>query len=283
MRDLAGRRLICMAALLTCLLAGCSAGGSTSAAPAKAAPKPAATTLASPQVQPSSRCQGAGPAARLMTLRTGDGVALSAAEVGGGTRGVVLVHELGDTGLCGWWPFATYLAGRGYRVMLFDHRCVGESGCPASMATTPLTSDIDAAAGRLRTDGATSIVLVGGSQGASEVLIAGARPQPGVTAVVSLSPDENETDLGTDPATADRAAPLLRLPVLFAVAPDDRYVAVGDVRALYNATASAHKRLDVVSSEPGQHGWYLTSPVGGDPPFPPYASKVLAFLHTYTS
>jgi dienelactone hydrolase len=272
-----------VAALAACLVAGCSSSGPHSAAAARTSPKAAASVLPSPETQPAGRCQGPHLAATLMTLHTTDGVALAAAEVGAGTRGVVLVHELGDTALCGWWPYAAYLAAHGYHVLLFDHRCVGESGCPSNAATTPLVADIDAASARLRTDGATSIVLVGGSQGASEVLIAGAHPQPAVTAVVALSPDENETALGTDPATADRAAPLLKLPTLLAVAPDDQYALVGDMRTLAKAIAAPRKQLDVVTDEPGQHGWYLVSPVGGTPPFPPFSATLLAFLHTYTS
>jgi predicted alpha/beta hydrolase len=59
-----------------------------------------------------------------------DGVKLDGAIVGAGTRGVVLVHESGSVGLCGWWPYAVRLANRGLRAMVFDLRCYGSSGCP---------------------------------------------------------------------------------------------------------------------------------------------------------
>jgi len=40
-----------------------------------------------------------------------DGTLLDGAFVGSGSSGVVLAHEY-PADLCGWWPFATYLARR---------------------------------------------------------------------------------------------------------------------------------------------------------------------------
>jgi pimeloyl-ACP methyl ester carboxylesterase len=127
------------------------------------------------------RCGPPRVPARTFVLRTADGVQLAAAEVGSGSRGVVLVHELGSRGLCGWWDYAAYLSRRGFHVLLFDHRCTGDSGCPTSSDDgNGLMSDITAAARLLRGHGGRKVVLMGGSRGASEVLIAGAQPSPGV-------------------------------------------------------------------------------------------------------
>ena len=67
---------------------------------------------------------------QLTSIRAADGVRLAAAAAGAGHRGVVLIPELGPRGKCGWWDFAAYLARSGYHVLLFDHRCTGESACP---------------------------------------------------------------------------------------------------------------------------------------------------------
>jgi pimeloyl-ACP methyl ester carboxylesterase len=154
--------------------------------------------------------------ARTFTVRTADGVQLAAAEVGSGRRGVVLVHELGQRGLCGWWDYAAHLSSRGFHVLLFDHRCAGQSGCPAGASMDDaLMSDIEAAVGQLRADGAVRVVLVGGSQGASEALIAASVAPHGVVGVVCLSADELTPPLAGPPYphTAYAAAPKLGPPV----------------------------------------------------------------------
>src|SRR5689334_25387965 len=84
-----------------------------------------------PPAQPSMRCGAPERHATVFTFRTSDGVTLDGAIVGSGTRGVVLVHESGSVGLCGWWPYAVRLANRGLRAMVFDLRCYGSSGCAA--------------------------------------------------------------------------------------------------------------------------------------------------------
>src|SRR5262245_6449829 len=128
-----------------------------------------------PAPHPSVRCGLPTAAARQVVLRASDGVQLDATITGTGNRGVVLVPELGRQNLCGWWDYASFLAGRGYQTVLFDHRCTGYSGCPVGgSAAVGLIADIEAATAALRAAGASRVVLVGASQGAAEVLIAGA-------------------------------------------------------------------------------------------------------------
>jgi pimeloyl-ACP methyl ester carboxylesterase len=217
-------------------------------------------------------------------VRAADGVRLAAIEAGAGARGAVLIPELGVKGKCGWWGFAAYLAAHGYRVLAFDHRCTGQSACPAGRAAGDLMSDIRGAAARLRQDGAARVALVGASQGGSEALIAATAPGPGVTGVAALSADELTTPLASAPypATAQAAMPRVRLPALLAVAAADRYVSVPDTRSLLARAASASKRLIVLPADAG-HGWDLvTSFSPGDPP-PPFGRTVLAFLDGVTA
>jgi len=221
--------------------------------------------------------------ARTFTIRTADGAQLAAVEAGDGVRGVVLVHELGSRGLCGWWDYAAYLSSRGFHVLLFDHRCTGKSTCPVDGgAANGLMSDIRAAIGQLRADGAAKVVLLGGSQGASEALIAASAGPPGVAGVVALSADELTAPLADPPypRTARAAAPHLRLPALLAVAASDPYVSVGDTRALVASIASTSKRLVELDANAG-HGWDLVAAVKGSRPA--FSDTLVDFLVQATS
>ena len=61
-------------------------------------------------------------------------------ELGTGTRSVVLVHELGGGGLCGWLPYGRYLAAHGIHVLLYDTRCTGASRRMPSCWTSSASS-----------------------------------------------------------------------------------------------------------------------------------------------
>lgn len=287
---------IMLAAAIALSVAGCggsgagsvAGGGRPSATGTIAEPAASAGTATSPSTSlAGSVTEVCGPPnapGRLTTIRASDGVRLATIEAGSGERGVVLVPELGAAGKCGWWDYAAYLAARGFRVVLFDHRCTGESGCPPSgTAPTGLTSDIQGAVIRLRQQGATAIALLGASQGGAEALIAAALPPRGVTGVAALSADELSASLAADPhpATALAAAALLRLPVLFAVAKGDPYVSVQQTRQLYQEAGSRHKQLVILGPEQG-HGWDLVAaPPGGSRPI--FSSTLLAFLRKVTS
>ena len=221
---------------------------------------------------------------RLTTIRASDGVRLAAIEAGAGRRGVVLIPELGAKGKCGWWDYGAYLAAHGFRVLLFDHRCTGDSSCPsAATAPTGLMSDINGAVSRLHQEGATTTVLLGASQGGAEALITATLPQHVVTGVAVLSADELSTPLaaGPYPATAMAAAARLRLPVLFAVAAGDPYVSVRQTRQLFGDAGSRRKQLVVLGPDHG-HGWDLVAaqPDGSRPAF---SRTLLAFLRSATS
>ncbi|SEL98574.1 alpha/beta hydrolase [Streptacidiphilus jiangxiensis] len=232
----------CALAGCVVLLFGCAAGtvGSTPRAPT-ASRLPCGAT-ASP---------GAA-AVRALTLRTADGVRLAALEAGSGPRGVVLVPESGGRGKCGWLPYAGVLAGLGYRVLLFDGRCQGESDCPASGGDPD--ADVAAALAALRRAGATREALLGASAGGAEALSFAARPFPGLRAVAALSPDELDRPL--------HVASAVRLPVWTAVAQDDPFVAVPDLRRLLAALGTPAPLRSLTVLPPGSgHGWdLLTDP-----------------------
>ncbi|HEX5289156.1 MAG TPA: alpha/beta fold hydrolase [Streptosporangiaceae bacterium] len=278
---------IVLSAALAVAAAGCAGPdrGPAASAGAPASPTAAAGTAgASPEAAATRQCGSPDAPGRLVTVRAADGVRIAAIEAGAGARGAVLIPELGVKGKCGWWGFAAYLAARGYRVLAFDHRCTGQSACPAGRAAGDLMSDIRGAAARLRQDGAARVALVGASQGGSEALIAATAPGPGVTGVAALSADELTTPLASAPypATAQAAMPRVRLPALLAVAAADRYVSVPGTRSLLARAASASKRLIVLPADAG-HGWDLvTSFSPGDPP-PAFARTVLAFLDGVTA
>ena len=159
--------------------------------------------------QPTVRC-GA-PSQRAVTLRfaAADGVSLDGAIVGTGRIGVALLHEYPGP-MCGWWPYATYLARHDVTALLFDFRC------------------------------------------------------PGLLPGASLN--------------SERAASTLRVPALFAVARDDRYVAVADMRAVYGRARSPVKSLTVLPAGAG-HGWDML--IGPDFRWSPLAREVLAFIRAH--
>jgi dienelactone hydrolase len=211
------------------------AAGSLAVSAAAAAPEP-----------PAQRCGPPAHRAATLAIRTADGVRLDGAVVGHGSRGVVLVHETGSLGLCGWWPYAVRLAAAGFHVLLFDMRCAGLSACPDGARASDTVADVVAAVHRLRALGARTVDLVGASYGGSVALAAAAR-LPHIAALADLSGDE----LG---APAFRAASAVHVPVLLAVAREDPYVSLAQERALYRRSASRDKHLSILPASAG-HGW----------------------------
>src|SRR5881394_2420106 len=120
-------------ASLLLLATACSAGSATTAAtsPTVATTSPAPSPSPSlPQLEPlAERCGIPNASSSVMWFPARDGAPLDGAEIGSGPVGVVLGHQY-PAELCGWWPFAVYLAHHGVRVFLFDFRCMGQSPCP---------------------------------------------------------------------------------------------------------------------------------------------------------
>jgi dienelactone hydrolase len=268
-------------ALVTTACSGASGSGSNGDRPAQATTTTAVALQ--PLEQPSSRCGTATTKATLVRFQAADGTSLNGVLVGRGPAGVVLAHQY-PSDLCGFWPFATYLAKRGLRAFAIDLRCFGRSACPEGEVKGRVVDDLDAAAAELRRRGVTRVALVGASMGGAAVLIAGTRVKPPVAAVVSLSGEADPTNLvGGIPLNAGAVVDQLTVPTMFVVATNDRYASVTETRTMYRAVKSDAKRLEVLSGDfDGGHGWeLLKNPATGEE-FGPVAAKVAAFLTAHS-
>ncbi len=257
-------------------------GGSQRAATIASGPSSSASLTSSPAAE--SPCGTPFPPnSQAVKPRTADGVTLAGVEMGTGERGVVLVNELGRRNLCGWWDYGGYLACRGFRVLLFNHRCTAGSDCAATDDGGGLVRDIEAAIKRLHDDGALRVALLGASQGASESLLLGARPPEALTAVIALSADELTTALAVAPypANATAAAARVRIPALVVVAQNDPHVSVSETRALFDAIPDPTKRLIVLPGS-AAHGWDLLAP-NPDGSRPALSETLVAFLAEHLS
>jgi pimeloyl-ACP methyl ester carboxylesterase len=204
-------------------------------------------------------------------------VILDGAIVGTGRVGVVLLHEYPGP-MCGWWPYAVYLAHHGVRALLFDFRCFGLSSCPRGGKGDPV-ADVAAAIRVLREHGARSVAVLGASLGGVVAVMGGAALHP--SAVVDLSGERNLGQLLPGVTLNSlTAASDLRVPALFVVARQDRYVSVADMRAIYRRARSSTKRLTVMPAAAG-HGWDMLLGAGGG--WSPLAHEVLAFVKSDTA
>jgi pimeloyl-ACP methyl ester carboxylesterase len=228
------------------------------------------TTLATAPRPPSERCGDPAAEARAFWLDAPGGARLQAAAVGAGPDVAVFVHESGGPGLCGFWPYAEWLARtRHVRAVLFDQCGYGDSSCPGGRDEdgTAWAQATAAVVAWARDHGARHVTLVGASFGGIVVLHAAASIRPPVDAVVDLSGELSWNGLDSLPA-----ARRLAVPALFAVAPGDRYVTVADMRRLYQASSARPKRL-VVMPEALGHGWSMLESGG----WTPLASRVAAW------
>jgi len=181
-----------------------------------------------------------------------------AAVVGTGPVTAVFVHEAGPRGLCGFWPYADWLARtNGVRSVLFSHCGAGASQCPAGKAADQWLEVTTAAVAWARAHGAGQVALVGASAGGVVALEVAASISPPVDAVVDLSGERSW--MGLDSLTAARR---LGVPVLFAVAAGDSLVSVATMRRLYLVAPVRAKRLMVLAEGAG-HGWELLGGAAG--------------------
>jgi pimeloyl-ACP methyl ester carboxylesterase len=267
-----------------CVVTACGAepaGPSGSQTGSASAPAPAPSTPAAAQ-----RCQVADPGlagATPVRIAVPDG-SLYGIEAGSGPRGVVLVHGTGAQGLCVWRREIPALTAAGYRVLAFDHRCVGASTCAAG--GVDLVADIAAAATHLRAGGAGTVTVIGASAGTAQVIVAAATPAVPLSAAVTLSPGRLDTDVRAgvgEPRTARQAGPLVRVPILYIVAGDDRQSSVPSTQALHDATPAAYRTI--LAAPTGGHAQQLLYPdadPSGSPGGPGY-DAVLAFLRRHSS
>lgn len=213
--------------------------------------RPASTVPPSPLPEVGATCLS--DQARRVIIPTSTGAKLTAALLGQGRRGVVLVHE-SNQDVCQWLPYAGELVRNGYFVLDLDLSTSGYVQYEG-VQPSPLGLSVSAAAGYLRKQGAGKVVLVGASMGGTASLTAAAITTPRVDGVVSLSaPAEYD---GIDARTA---AGMLRVPVLYGAAVDDRNFA--DASRVLHAATTSQKSIQIV---PGtRHGVALVAQ-DGDP------------------
>ncbi len=186
--------------------------------------------------------------------------------LGSGSTGVLLAHMAGGD-VCQWLPYGKQLADRGYRVLAFDFAGAGASRGHG----VPLGRQVEAAAGALRADGASRIVLVGGSMGGTAVLAAAPALSPAPAAVVALS-----APTGYGDADATAAAPKITVPVFYGAGELETSFAES-ARQLYAATPRTTQR-QLVLVPTGAHGVNLLIPETGSAEL---RDRVTQFLGTY--
>ncbi len=207
----------------------------------------------------------AGLKASTYFLKTGDGVRIYAAATGGGSRAVVLVHESGGAGLCGWLPTMRWLSANGIRTVAINFRGYPPSGLPSLANYHHYAQDIQAAVDAAHTLGATHVFVMGASMGGAAT-VAEAPKLKDVAGVISLS---GELSLPTSELDAIGAAPRITMPFLFVGSEVDGYVPGPDARRLTRAVGSRDKQVHIFAG--GYHGWDLLGSA-------PYRAHVKALL-----
>jgi pimeloyl-ACP methyl ester carboxylesterase len=106
---------------------------------------------------------------------------------------VVILSHMGPTGndQSEWWPTASVLASRGYRVLTYDYSGIcpgGPAGCSkGSPGIDTPAPNLTGAIRYVKGLGAKRVVLAGASMGAMASLKVAARPGVDVSAVISVS------------------------------------------------------------------------------------------------
>ena len=186
-----------------------------------------------------------------VSVLTGDGMELPAADfVSESPNGTVLVllHQTGRLGLCGWATFAPQAAAAGLSSVAIDMCGYAAARCEGGEATPPEDQVALAVAhARERLD-ADTVVLVGASMGGSQTVVAVAHgvDVDGWVDVSGPAVWEGTTLLDLAPDVQARG-----LPGLVAHAPDDDAQQYAAARAL--APAAGARFLDGQSD----HGWFL--------------------------
>jgi pimeloyl-ACP methyl ester carboxylesterase len=140
-----------------------------------------------------------------------DGALIFADLYGSGDRGVVLAHG-GRFTKESWQPQAQRLSKEGYRVVAFDFRGFGKSHGPgdSDMFTAPMQLDVLAAVRYLRSNGARTVAVIGGSFGGGAAADASIASKPGeIDRLILLAAEGN--------GPAER----IKVPLLEIVARDD--------------------------------------------------------------
>jgi len=192
-----------------------------------------------------------------MTTLRGEGISLVAADIEAARPSgtvLVLLHQTGGLGLCGWGRFAPEAAAAGLSSVAIDMCGYGGSECDEDIDTPPEAQVALAVAHAREELDARRVVLVGASMGGAQTVISVARG-----ADVDGWAEISSPDVWAGTTVVD-LAPDLRargLPGLVAHAAEDNPVWYDGAREL--AEASGARFLDGGSG----HGWDLLSDAVG--------------------
>lgn len=198
-------------------------------------------------------------------LHTGDRIRIYAAAAGDGSKAVVLLHESGGAGLCGWLPTMRWLARNGIRAIAINARGYPPSGMPSLASYHHYAQDIQAAVDAAHSLGAKDVFVMGASMGGAAT-VSEAPKLKDVAGVISLS---GELSLPSSELDAIGAAPKIRVPFLFLGSEVDGYVLGSDARRLTRAVGSKDKQVHIFAG--GYHGWDLLDVA-------PYRARVKSLL-----
>lgn len=154
---------------------------------------------------------------------------------GRGAAGVVLAHML-NSSQSAWAPLVEDLVAEGLHVFTFDFRGHGLSGGSRDPARADL--DLAGAVARIRSLGATSVVVVGASMGGTAAI--GVAAAEDLTGVIAIS-----APLEIDSLDASRAVGRLDEPSLFIAGERDDRRYTDAARSFY-AAAPDPKKLEIV-------------------------------------
>lgn len=196
------------------------------------------------------------PHARPFTLHGPHHATMPGVDVGSGSTIAVLLHQTDGGALCGFWPFANWLATtHRLRAIAFDLCGYGLAVCTDADYSRNQIAQVALAVRWARSHGGRRIVLVGASMGGALAL--GAATSTRADALVDLSGPQSWPD-----AEAAVAAPRITVPALVSTSPDDSTISYAALRAAF-ARITAAPKLFVTGD--GAHGWdllgdYTTTP-----------------------
>lgn len=237
---------IVVALAVIVLVAGC--GGASPAV----APSPASSSPLAADAKPNTVVAQCAPdEATGFVVPVAGGQPVEAASFGTGKLAVVLSHEWAQSP-CPWADVAKRVAARGYRAVIWEY---------GVLTGLERVKELQAIVDRLRADGATKVVLAGGSIGGCLSVIGASEVTPPVDGIVVLS-CAVWYDVEWQIPTRQYAAKVT-VPTLYAVGDQDNATLVAGVRIETQAVVAKDRTLLVV---PGSfaHGVALfDDPTGG--------------------
>jgi alpha-beta hydrolase superfamily lysophospholipase len=202
-----------------------------------------------PKLTPVSSVCGNPPSGIELTaswLVTSDGQPIYSVTGGSGDSTVVLAHESGGIGLCGWYPTIQLLVAHGFRVLAFDFRGIYPSPLSPRATENDWGRDIFAAVAAAK---AKHVFLMGASFGGAASMEY-APDVKGLDGLINLS---GELRLPASHIDAIDNVSKLRVPFLVVASRSDAYLDAEDARKLIDRAGSSDKQLALYRGR--AHGW----------------------------